>query len=694
MLRLFVSVGCIVGFFVSVESFALPPAEPSFFYRRYTRPLNHSPSQGDNFGYAVTIMDSAVLIGCPGSTCIGNIKCDWRQKCRPFEHDGCYFFEINPYTTANKYRAEHAKVLLNPLRMTERPRRGAIRHNIGYAVAAFKNEVLVIDEQGWEPEGTEEGSGGTDQGRIHVILDPRNANWKIPITIRNTLHFANQLEHYGQALAVTSSEVFDHTNRSVDEKLDPNGYVVFVGTPGKSNAATSKREGVVYAYKMVQEEGKWKQLPGNIRSASNPQNQSGLPAAGEFGCALALAGDKLLVSARHNRDAKNEQFTGAVYILDNSMSVLDAVYGKINGNSFGWSVAGRPGAFLVGDPDGDHGTKATNVGAAHLFSLDPNNKAAFVTTIKPPHPELNSRFGIAVAFAGDMIVVGAPGQTFNASGLRIGGAVYLFDASGQHLLQEYYGPVGGNLGYSLAANTDWILAGSPIESLGGFNDYAYLPAPDNIKKGTISPVYPHVGSAYLFRIERNILDPDIDDDWARQWIGSHGSHQINEQTQEDLVRLFCALLDGSTGDDDERAMLKVIQCLPCIRVRDLVSKIGWTTLNKAFDGEEWDELVLILASCKVIDINIWDDDATRLFIDRAQCQTINQLTLVEIRQLMLNLFDGSAGDEDEVAIISIFKCLTPSQRSNLLRMPNMSLDDFDDVVDGSEWIELKALVSN
>jgi hypothetical protein len=65
--------------------------------------------------------------------------------------------------------------------------------------------------------------------------------------------------------------------------------------------------------------------------------------------------------------------------------------------------------------------------------------------------------------------------------------------------------------------------------------------------------------------------------------------------------------------------------------------------------------------------------------------------MASVRQLVLNLFTGSCGDDDERAILKLLGCQSAQRLQQLVGMPRMSVDDFDDNVDGSEWDALEDL---
>ena len=162
--------------------------------------------------------------------------------------------------------------------------------------------------------------------------------------------------------------------------------------------------------------------------------------------------------------------------------------------------------------------------------------------------------------------------------------------------------------------------------------------------------------------------------------------EINE-----LVAMIFAMMDGPTGDDDERAILKILEAFPCEGRGGSATASASTTCMYNLDGAEWDRLVSLLAECNIIAIDQLDDDGSRQFINTHSCATLGQLALGSVRQLVLNLFSGSCGDDDEQAILKLLRCQSTQRLQQLVAMPGMSVDDFDDSVDGGEWDQLEAL---
>ena len=185
---------------------------------------------------------------------------------------------------------------------------------------------------------------------------------------------------------------------------------------------------------------------------------------------------------------------------------------------------------------------------------------------------------------------------------------------------------------------------------------------------------------------------ETDDDEARQRIFSLTCSQIASLSFEEVSSMLEAMLDGPTGVDDERAIIRLIQCLPCNMVEDEVWPNYGNRILSDVDGDEFDLLVEALQRCGNLRFSALDDDQTRSFISENQCDVLRRLSISDIRRLLFNLFDGHTGDDDERAINKLVNCLFPDTVRTLLTMSGTRYEDFDDEVDGPEWRTLRRIL--
>ncbi len=185
-----------------------------------------------------------------------------------------------------------------------------------------------------------------------------------------------------------------------------------------------------------------------------------------------------------------------------------------------------------------------------------------------------------------------------------------------------------------------------------------------------------------------------EDDQARDKINSSSCQQLNTLSDNQMVDMINAMLDGPTGDDDENAILKLLRCLSCERLNVIAHRVGIGNLQSNIDGSEFDELQVILGSCGVINFSAWDDDATRLFVNRLNCPQINALSVNSLHQLFRNLIEGSCGDDDERAINKIMNCTSCEKIRAIMNINGTRWDDFDSAIQGSEWDDFERILSS
>lgn len=185
-----------------------------------------------------------------------------------------------------------------------------------------------------------------------------------------------------------------------------------------------------------------------------------------------------------------------------------------------------------------------------------------------------------------------------------------------------------------------------------------------------------------------------DDDNARDWIQKSTCEQIKAAHDDDLVNRLQALLDGPTGDDDEAAILRLLGCLPPDRRKTISNRVGVDELIDNVDGEESARLLTLLVECGAIRFDEMDDDASREYVWTHDPAHLNALPIEQVRQLVLNMFSGSCGDDDEQAILRLLRAQSGARVHQLIAMAGMSVEDFDDNVDGDEWDELESLFAS
>ena len=271
-----------------------------------------------------------------------------------------------------------------------------------------------------------------------------------------------------------------------------------VGATGKDDC-----DGAVYIF--VRNGVIWSQQA--YLKASNDGNEWD-----EFGDSVAISGDTVVVGAPAeqsnatgvNGDESDDsaQDSGAVYVfVRNGMSWSQQAYLKASNtdeyDGFGWSVSVSGDTIVVGSPNedsdatgvnGDQGNPPTipegtnnflNAGAAYVF-VRSNGEWSQQAYLKASNSGRFDEFGRSVAVSGDTVVVGAPREGSDATGVNgsegdwntlwEAGAAYVFVRNNGQWIQQAYLKAsntghgdGDNFGRSVAVSGDTVVIGAPLE---------------------------------------------------------------------------------------------------------------------------------------------------------------------------------------------------------------------------------------
>ena len=208
--------------------------------------------------------------------------------------------------------------------------------------------------------------------------------------------------------------------------------------------------------------------------ASNREN------SGEFGHAVAIHEDKIIIGAHTYQEDGGVALRGAAYVfsLDGDSWVESRIIKAVtpfSGDDFGWSVDVYHPYYIIGAPkhsftDTD-GNPANGSGAAYIYDAS-NNWAE--TKIVANNPHSIDHLGHAVAIHGTRAVVGAPLQDYGIDGeppyWGNGGAAFVYekDDSGfwnqtQKLLADdrFSGDI---FGQTVDLNSTIIIGGAPEDN--------------------------------------------------------------------------------------------------------------------------------------------------------------------------------------------------------------------------------------
>lgn len=161
--------------------------------------------------------------------------------------------------------------------------------------------------------------------------------------------------------------------------------------------------------------------------------------------------------------------TGAAYVFDGTSGALLfklTASDGVAGDSFGGSVALGGGVAVIGAIGRDD--LGSTSGAAYVYSLSTGQEIA---KLLPEDGSTFDLFGDAVAMNDQVLAISSPGENGFGIGQDIG-AVYLFDtqsfAERAKLIPSGIGPE-DQLGFSVALQGDYIVAGAPWDDEAGSN---------------------------------------------------------------------------------------------------------------------------------------------------------------------------------------------------------------------------------
>ncbi|HNT25348.1 MAG TPA: Ig-like domain-containing protein [Anaerolineales bacterium] len=271
---------------------------------------------------------------------------------------------------------------------------------------------------------------------------------------------------WGEVVVLQSSDAA--TGDYFGKAVAISGDTIAVGAPGEDGGMEDPLadSGAVYIYQRnLGGEDMW----GEVTTVYAPDAQL----ADQFGTALALDGDTLVVGAPKRDDGSTED-SGAFYIFNRNLDGPDTwgfvimQYQSGYWEQFGASLALDGGILVVGSPGYYSGSGAVSVYYRNWGGPDMWGSVA-------PHliasdGDMDDRFGESVAIQGDTIVVGAPLEDGgDGSPLTDSGSAYVLgrnqgdpDAWGQvTILRASNAQAGDYFGQSVAINTDTIVVGAP-----------------------------------------------------------------------------------------------------------------------------------------------------------------------------------------------------------------------------------------
>jgi len=253
------------------------------------------------------------------------------------------------------------------------------------------------------------------------------------------------------------------------------GNTIVVGAPNDNSTGMSDHGS---AYVFVKPESGWVDMTQTAKlTASDKQSLD------EFGRDLAVSGDMIAVGA-HNDDIGSNQNQGSAYVFVKPVAgwitatettKLMASDG-IAGDLFGASIA-LSGDTVVAGAYAHDSDQVNASGKAYVF-IQPGDTITATEDARLTASDKADReyFGWSAAIDGDLVVIGAPGETtFDNSGVD---SAYVFtrpvggwsgDLTETAILTASDGDISDNFGHSVAISGEYVVVGAPYDDA-GIND--------------------------------------------------------------------------------------------------------------------------------------------------------------------------------------------------------------------------------
>ena len=199
----------------------------------------------------------------------------------------------------------------------------------------------------------------------------------------------------------------------------------------------------------------------NTRSIINPTNNTS-----SFGNSVGLSGNYAIVGSPNEDDdtiiSQQSDESGKAYIYDVTTDSLVHTLdnpnntGTFSDDQFGSGVAISGNTAVVGAPGDSDSVAGNDSGRVYVFSVSTGN---LLTTISPPTPAANLRFGRQVAVSGNNVIVGSASTN---------DAAYIFDTVTGNLLFTLSNPNPG-VDTVVAISRNTAVVGAPGDDTGGTN---------------------------------------------------------------------------------------------------------------------------------------------------------------------------------------------------------------------------------
>jgi hypothetical protein len=375
-----------------------------------------STGTNERFGWSVSVSGDTVVIGAP------------HEDSGADNSGACYIYDF----TAGVPSAPAATVL-NPA--------PAINDEFGASVSVSGDRLAIgngLDDQ-----------GGSDSGRVYAYV----------------------LASGGASLFATLENPGPQGGDQFGRSVSFAGNRLLTGAHGDNTGGSDVGSAYVYDFS-------GSPPPGPVFTLNTPSTSS----AEEFGTAVAISGSFVVIGA-HQDDKAGQQNSGTVFIYDREsptpgvpVLILDNPNPALN-DYFGAAVAIHGNTVAVAAYQDD--SPSTNSGTVYIFDRSSVTPALPVLTIPNPAANQHDQFGNALAISGSRLVVGC---AKNDAGATLDtGSAYVFDLSSGTpavpvaSLDNPAGMADDNFGYSVAISGALVAVGAPGNDTGAANaGAAYL----------------------------------------------------------------------------------------------------------------------------------------------------------------------------------------------------------------------------
>jgi hypothetical protein len=411
--------------------------DPSFQQQAYLKASN--TGGGDFFGSSVAISGNTVVIGAVGedsnATGINGNQSD---------NSASFSGAVYVFTRNGNSWSQQAYLKASNTEASDQ---------FGRSVAISGNTVVVgapvEASNATGVNGDQSDNTALETGAAYVFTRDGNT-WSQQAYLKASNTEAEDL--FGDAVTIAGDTVVVGAWREASNTT---------GINGDQNDNSAVNAGAAYVF--TRNDNTWSQQA--YLKASNTE------ASDNFGFSVAIVDNTVVIGAENedsnatgvdgDQDNNFAENSGAAYVFTRSGNTWSQqAYLKASNtvarDNFGFSVAIANNTVVIGAPvednntteiDGDQDNNLTeNTGTAYVFTRSGSTWSQQVY-LKDFNTEAKNRFGFSVAVTGNAVVVGAPGEVNNDTGVNDNqgnnlasdaGAAYLFTQSGNIWSQQAY----------------------------------------------------------------------------------------------------------------------------------------------------------------------------------------------------------------------------------------------------------------